>query len=205
MAKAIWAHFAIPTWFGSSNIWTQKDLLRLQIPLLVTKLHSKKPVPMTGPGMYIYVHYISQTDFGMMNWDFYFIFIALQLCVWMQKDSRNGWQGAGTAYPGHRNKLVMLKGHQMDLTSLKTSSCIFIHCILLGRRAKLLELHHYFTLSHPFLLAIKVSIFIALFCDSLKVPMPPGLDQHLPILHLQGGEEDVNLVEMHKDAAMIIN
>lgn len=67
MAKAIWAHFAIPTRFGSSNIWTQKDLLRLQIPLLVTKLHSKKPVAMTGPGVYIYVHYISQTDFGMMN------------------------------------------------------------------------------------------------------------------------------------------
>lgn len=50
-----------------------------------------------------------------------------------------------------------------------------------------------------------MSIFCGLFDDTPKVPIPPRLDQHLPILHCRGGEEGVNLAEMHKDGAMIIN
>lgn len=98
-----------------------------------------------------------------------FLFPALQICVWVQKDGRSSQRGAGTAYSGLRNELVMLIGHQMDLTSPKTSFCIFVCRILLGQRSKLLKLHHYSALSHPLLLAIR-----ALFGDTSKVPVHPG-------------------------------
>lgn len=98
-----------------------------------------------------------------------FLFTALQICVWVQKDGRSSQRGAGTAYSGLRNELVMLIGYQMDLTSPKTSFCIFVCRILLGQRSKLLKLHHYSALSHPLLLAIR-----ALFGDTSKVPVHPG-------------------------------
>lgn len=123
----------------------------------------KRQASMTRPGC------ISQTGFENENEDLYFSFYwPPDLCLGAEGRQKQQW-GAGTAYSGLGNELVMLTGHQMDLTSPKTSFCIFMCHILLGQRAKLLQLHHYSALSHPLLLAIR-----ALFGDTSKVPVHPG-------------------------------
>lgn len=148
---------------------------------------------------------ISQSDFGKMDGDHRFFLLSSRF-VFGHQTGQQEWVVRGRySLPRAQNRVGHVHMSPMDLTSLKTSFCFFIRYIFLEQRAKLLELHHLSASSHSLPLAIKVSIFCTLFDDTPKVPMPPGLDQHLPILHRQGGEEGVNLAEMHKDAAMIIN
>jgi len=148
---------------------------------------------------------VSQSDFGKTDGDHRVFLLSIRLASGRQVGQQKWVMRGRYSLPQVQKQVGHVHRSPTNLTSLKTSFCIFIHRIFVGQRAKPLELHRLFASSRSLLLAIKVSIFWALFDDTPKVPVPSGLDQHLLILHRRGWEEGVNLAEMHKDAAMIIN
>lgn len=116
---------------------------------------------------------ISQSDFGKMDGDHRFFLLSSRFVSGHQVREQKWVLRGRYSLPRVQNRVGHVHRSPMDLTSLKTFSCIFIRCVFRGQRAELLELHRLSAPSHSLLLAIKVSIFWALFGDTPKVPVPP--------------------------------